>query len=151
MIIDNISNASKYYGINPYIKQAFEAIKELDISALTNDRVEIVKDILYLNTIVDFSKEFDESIWESHQKFIDIHINFEGDERVFYAENNSLKIKEDYNVENDLTIFENGEGKEMFIPKNGFILFFPDEIHKTMVKYNASETIKKVVVKLALL
>lgn len=149
MIIDSIENASRYFMLHPSLEQAFDKLEEIiDVPNIESAKNEIVKDHLYVNTIVGDSKDFDNSIWESHDKYIDIHFLIEGEEQLYFAEEGSLEVETPYNEEKDVTIFNGEGGNEIFLPKNGFVIYFPGEIHKTMVNTKKTNLIKKVVVKL---
>lgn len=149
MIIDTLENASRYYMLHPSLEQAFDFLEDLTSDDFTLKKHELVTNHLYVNTMVGKTKSEEESIWESHNSNLDIHFMVEGNERVFYGEEDKMKVKEPYNPEKDLTVFD-GEGTEHFVPKNGFVIFFPGEIHKSMVHSGTPQEVKKAVVKLSM-
>lgn len=147
MIIDTLENASRYYMLHPSIEMAFDFLDGLEAEEFPEGKTEIIGTHLFGNGMVRETKDFAESIWESHQKYIDIHFLVEGSERIFYGpEENMTEIKP-YNPEKEITVFE-GNGTEVFFPKNGFVIFFPGEIHKALVHAGMPETVKKMVIKL---
>ncbi len=147
MIIDTLDNASRYYMLHPSLEQAFDFLEEIEATDFPHEKTVLVENHLYVNGIVGETKSMEDSIWESHDQNMDIHFMVEGEERVFYGEEDKMKVVKPYNNEKDVTIFE-GEGTEHFIPKNGFVLFFPGEIHKSMVHLGSPKIVKKAVVKL---
>lgn len=149
MIIDTLDNASRYYMLHPSLEQAFDFLENIEAADFSHGKTELVEDHLYVNGIVDETKSMEDSIWESHDSNMDIHFMVEGEERVFYGEEDKMKVVKPYNAEKDVTIFE-GEGAEYFVPKNGFVLFFPGEIHKSLVYSGSPHKIKKAVVKLSM-
>lgn len=149
MIIDTLDNASRYFMLHPSIEMAFDFLDGVDADNFTEGKTEIVGDHLFANGMVRETKDFAESIWESHQKYLDIHFMAEGTERIFFGpEENMTEIKP-YDAEKEIMVFE-GNGTEVFYPQNGFIIFFPGEIHKALVHTGMPETVKKVVIKLGL-
>lgn len=149
MIIDKLENASRYFMLHPSLEQAFDFIESMEDDDFFTGKREIVGDHLYCSGISGETKGFDENIWEAHERYLDIHYVLEGKERVFFADPEEVKVKEAYNEEKDLTVYE-GEGKEYHIPAGGFVIFFPSEIHKTMVSSGQPEPVKKLVIKLEL-
>jgi YhcH/YjgK/YiaL family protein len=99
--------------------------------------------------MISDTKNYEDSIWESHDKFMDIHFLADGEERIFYADGSEMKIAQPYNAEKEMTVYE-GNGVEIFVPDNGFVIFFPGEIHKAMVQTGTIKKIKKAVVKLGM-
>jgi len=149
MIIDTLENASRYYMLHPSLEQAFDFLENLEETDFPHGKTVLVEDHLYVNGIVEETKSMEDSIWESHDCNMDIHFMVEGQERVFYGDEDNMKVVKPYNTEKDVTIFE-GEGTEHFVPKNGFVLFFPGEIHKSMVHSGSPKKVKKAVVKLGM-
>ncbi len=147
MIIDTLENASRYFMLHPSIEMAFDFLDGIEKDNYSEGKTEIIGNHLFANCMERETKNFSESIWESHEKYLDIHFLVDGNERIFYGpEENMTEIKP-YDPEKDITVFE-GDGTEVFFPKNSFVIFFPGEIHKALVNVGVTEKIKKVVVKL---
>jgi biofilm protein TabA len=149
MIIDTLDNASRYYMLHPSMEQAFDFLDDVTADSFPEGKNEIVGDHLFGNGMVRDTKEYDESIWESHRKYLDIHFLAEGDEKIFFAAEEDMKEVKPYDVEKDITVFE-GKGVEIFVPKNGFVIFFPGEIHKALVHGEKPNKVKKMVLKLGI-
>ena len=147
MIIDTLDNASRYYMLHPSLEQAFDFLDSLSPEEFPEGRNELIGNHLYGNGMVRDTKDFEDSIWESHDKYLDIHYLVEGEEKVFYAAEEDMKVIEAYDAEKDFTIFD-GTGKEVFVPKGGFVIFFPGEIHKALVHGTKPGRVKKMVIKL---
>lgn len=149
MIIDTLENASRYYMLHPSMEMAFDFLESINADEFPEGKTELVGTHLFANGMVRETKDFAESIWESHEKYLDIHFLVEGDERIFYGPEEKMKEVIPYNPEKEITVFE-GNGTEVYFPKNGFVIFFPGEIHKALVHTGMPETVKKVVIKLGL-
>ena len=147
MIIDTIDNAARYYMLHPSFENAFDFLEGIDLDNFPEGKTELIEDHLFVNGMIKETKEFSESVWESHEKYIDVHFMISGSERMFYAPEESQKEVTPYDSENDVTFYE-GEGFEVFVPENGFVVFFPGEIHKTLVHTGNPEKVKKLVLKL---
>ncbi|MGQ1948638.1 YhcH/YjgK/YiaL family protein [Geofilum sp. OHC36d9] len=149
MIIDTLENASRYFMLHPSLEQAFDFLENIDDEDFPEGKNELVADHLFVNGMIRDTKNYEDSIWESHDKFMDIHFLADGEERIFYADGSEMKIAQPYNAEKDMTVYE-GNGVEIFVPDNGFVIFFPGEIHKAMVHTGTIKKIKKAVVKLGM-
>jgi len=149
MIIDTLENASRYYMLHPSMEMAFDFLEGIEEDGFPEGTTEIVGTHLYANGMVRDTKDFAESIWESHQKYLDIHFLVDGNERVFYGPEEKMTEVIPYNEEKEITVFE-GNGTEVFVPQNGFVIFFPGEIHKALVHTGMPEKVKKVVIKLGM-
>lgn len=149
MIIDTLENASRYFMLHPSLEQAFDFLENIDDDDFPEGKNELVADHLFVNGMIRDTKNYEDSIWESHDKFMDIHFLADGEERIFYADGSEMKIAQPYNAEKDITVYE-GKGVEIFVPDNGFVIFFPGEIHKAMVHTGTIQKIKKAVVKLGM-
>lgn len=149
MIVDTLENASRYYMLHPSLEQAFDFLDNIDPDTFSAEKTELVEDHLFVNGMVAETKSQEESIWESHDRNMDIHFMVEGEERVFYADENKMTVSTPYDSEKDYTLFD-GEGMEIIVPENGFVLFFPGEIHKSLVHKGTPKTVKKAVVKLGM-
>ena len=147
MIIDTIDNATRYYMLHPSIENAFDFLESIDSDSFPEGKTELVGEHLFVNGMIKETKEFHDSVWEAHERYIDIHFMVSGNERIFYAPEDTMKEIKPYDSENDVVFFE-GEGYEVFVPENGFVIFFPDEIHKAMVHTGKPETVRKLVAKL---
>jgi YhcH/YjgK/YiaL family protein len=149
MIIDTLENASRYFMLHPSLEQAFDFLENIDDDDFPEGKNELVADHLFVNGMISDTKNYEDSIWESHDKFMDIHFLADGEERIFYADGSEMKIAQPYNAEKEMTVYE-GNGVEIFVPDNGFVIFFPGEIHKAMVQTGTIKKIKKAVVKLGM-
>jgi biofilm protein TabA len=149
MIIDTLDNASRYFMLHPSMEQAFDFLDDVTADSFPEGKNEIVGDHLFGNGMVRDTKGYDESIWESHRKYLDIHFLAEGDEKIYFAAEEDMKEVKSYDAEKDITVFE-GKGLEIFVPKNGFVIFFPGEIHKALVHGEKPNTVKKMVLKLGI-
>lgn len=147
MIVDTLENASRYYMLHPSMEQAFDFLENVSAEDFPEGKTELIGDHLFGIGMVRDTKSFDDSIWESHDKYLDIHYLVEGEEQVFFAAEEDMKEVTPYDGEKDLTVFE-GKGHQVFVPEGGFVIFFPGEIHKALVHGDKANKVKKMVIKL---
>ena len=88
----------------------------------------------------------DESFFEAHEKFLDIHLMLEGSERVEVAPPAALEQYE-AQPQNDFYAYR-GEGHyKMTLAPGDFVVVFPADAHKIKMQVNGPETVTKAVFK----
>ena len=149
MIIDTFENAARYYMIHPALEIVLDYLENYDVADFEEGRVELRGDDVFVNAMEQMTKPDNQAVWESHQRHLDIHYLLEGDEILKYAEENKMKEDVPYDSKKDCTFFEGDNGMEVNYPKGGFVIFFPEEIHKAMVAVNdIPSSVKKLVGKI---
>ncbi len=150
MIVDTLENASRYYMLHPAFEMAMDYLENADAGGFKPGHVELSGQDVYVNSMERLTVAEEEAVWESHDSYMDIHFMVEGSERIKYAEPDKMKISVPYNKENECTLFEGDEGLEVNVPVNGFVVFFPGEIHKAMIACGEPTVAKKMVAKIRL-
>ena len=146
MIIGKIKDLNTYLGISKEIDQAIEYINATDLLAL-----EVGKYVLNENVIINrqryVGKDYMDA--ENHNDHLDIQIVLNGKEKVGYADisNETLKVKIPYNKEKDVTKYDVDDESFLVLENGGFVLVFPEDIHRPGLKVD-DEIIEKVVVKI---
>ncbi|MGQ1889925.1 YhcH/YjgK/YiaL family protein [Thermophagus sp. OGC60D27] len=149
MIIDTFENAARYYMIHPALEIVLDYMENYDIQDFQEGRVDLRGDDVFVNIMEQMTKPVDKAVWESHERHIDVHFLLEGDEILKYAEENKMEIEVPYDSEKDCTFFGGDNGMSVNYPKGGFVIFFPEEIHKAMVAVNDNpSSVKKLVGKI---
>ena len=74
MILDNIENAPKYFGLHPLFEKAFDYIINLDMDNLANGSEEIEGMYLKASIVEPALINDTEAKLEIHKKYIDIQI-----------------------------------------------------------------------------
>ena len=72
MIIDQLENASQYYGLGTRIEMALRYLQETDLQNVGVDRYDIDGDKVYAMVQGYDSKPKAEGFWESHRKYLDV-------------------------------------------------------------------------------
>ena len=145
MIIDNIRNAENYYGINENLTKALKCLKESDFSG-DPKRYEIDGKKAYASLYNCTKNTLENSKWEAHKLYGDIHMVVEGEEYFGY----------DYRVEDSENLEYNENGDRVYDAEGGnfvtllpgdFIVVFPQEPHMPIVTFKEGEKVKKVIAK----
>ena len=147
MIVDNIVNCEKYYGVNDKFKKAFEFLAKAP-SDLPAGRHEISGDEIFAVVQSYVTKNEEECICEGHRKYIDVQYMVSGNEFMKITDISSVKSEVMYDENKDLEIFSTGDTCDKIAMTPGkFAIFFPNDIHKGAIMYTNPSAIKKIIVK----
>ncbi|MEP7251687.1 MAG: YhcH/YjgK/YiaL family protein [Ginsengibacter sp.] len=147
MIIDDLSNAEKYFCVHPLFAKAFEYIHAQNLVTIEVGKYEIERDSL--KAIVSNKKgmtaEESAAKFECHNKHIDIQVCINGREQIGWkTRGNCTQQKGDYNAEKDVVFYSDAPDMYFHLTNNQFAIFFPEDVHAPMI---GEEDIKKMVVK----
>lgn len=150
MIYAKNADALAYRGIHPNLDLALEHINPEFLAALRdNQRVELKGDQVYCTRFTYETIPQEESFFEAHRRYLDIHIMVEGEERV------------DINRPEDLTLTDAQEGNDFYayqgeswhstVLKPGeFLVVFPEDAHRIKVQADGPRTVSKAVFKVCI-
>ena len=85
MILAKNDTARDYLGIHPNLDLALQRITPEFFSTLGTERVDIIPGEVWCTKFTYETISDDESFFEAHEKFLDIHIMLDGSERVEIA------------------------------------------------------------------
>lgn len=146
MIIANIKNAERYYGVLENFKNVFDFLKTLDKnSPLTSHQF----DDFRVNVIETETKESDETVFEAHKDYLDIHFVIDGEECIEYADTDTLTITKEYDSEGDYLLLS-GKGDRFSLKKGDFCIVFPEDAHAPCLLSGENSQLKKAIVKIKL-
>ena len=150
MIYAKNADALAYRGIHPNLDLALEHITPEFLASLRDgQRVELQGDQVYCTRFTYETIPQEESFFEAHRRYLDIHIMVEGEERV------------DVNRPEDLTLTEAQEGNDFYayqgeswhsavLRPGAFLVVFPGDAHRIKVQVDGPKTISKAVFKVCI-
>ena len=150
MLIDDLSCASKYYGLSPYVTKALQWLEQHkhELAAKENGRYDIDGDDVYAIVNSYDTKPVGDCGWEAHIRYCDIHYSVSGSERIGYAHKSKMLEIQEHNFEKDYALYA-GAGDWITVHQNSFCLLLPEDIHAPGAIAGEHPThLKKVVIKL---
>jgi biofilm protein TabA len=150
MLIDDLSNASKYYGLSPYVATALQWLEahKGELAGMENGRYDIDGDNVYAIVNSYDTKPLGDCGWEAHLKYCDIHYSVSGSERIGYQYRSRMLETQEYNSEKDYALYV-GSGDWITVHEGSFCLLLPDDIHAPgAIAGEHRMHLKKVVIKL---
>ncbi len=147
MIIDNLSNAEKYFCIHPIFAKAFEYIRSQNLETIEVGKYEIDGDELRAIVSNKQGMTASESAakFECHDKHIDIQLCINGKEQLGWKPRDTCtQQKGEYNPEKDVVFYNDAPDMHFQLINGQFAIFFPEDVHAPMI---GEGEIKKMVVK----
>ena len=150
MIYAKNADALAYRGIHPNLDLALEHITPEFLASLRdNQRVELKGDLVYCTQFTYETIPQEESFFEAHCRYLDIHIMVEGEERVDMNRPEDLKLT-DAQEGNDFYAYQ-GESWHSTVLKPGeFLVVFPGDAHRIKVQVDGPKTVSKAVFKVCI-
>ena len=148
MVIDQLQNASQYYGLGGRIEQALRYLQSTDFSQVAPGRYELDGANLFALVQEYDSKPKEKGFWEAHRQYMDVQYVFRGEELIGYANLAHLQTGE-YDESRDFLPLQ-GEGEFMRVRAGGFMILAPQDAHMPGIASGEPSAVKKVVVKVRL-
>ena len=150
MIYAKNKDALSYRGIHPNLDLALEHITEKYLDSVGYDRVELKGSDVYATRFTYETVPEEESFFEAHQKYLDIHIMLSGSERVEIAP--PEKLTEFDRVEaNDFYAYRGPACYKLALSPGNFLVVFPNDAHRIKMQLERPETVSKVVFKVRII
>lgn len=146
MVYDKITDLGKYItnsNAADFIQQLSKRLTEYKME----DGKHVVNDHVFYLRFDYQTKNADDTIWEAHRKYQDIHIVLEGEEQVWSNHISEMTPTNDYQNEGDYQLFEGVPNIKTNLTTGYFILFNPNDVHKTAVTEGEVSSLKKLVIK----
>ncbi len=147
MIIDNLTNAKKYFCVHPLFAKAFEYIQSQNLEIIEPGTYNINSNELKAIVSDKLGKQLEEATekFECHDKHIDIQLCIKGQEKIGWKSRDTcIQQKAEYNCEKDVTFFKDAPDMYFELTDEQFVIFFPNDVHAPMI---GEGEIKKMVIK----
>jgi len=147
MIIDSLSNSSKYATLNPLFAKAFAYISSVDLASLEVGKFDIDGDNLRGIVSDKNGTTAAESIakFECHNAHIDIQVCIRGKETMGWKPRGTcVSPRGEYNAEKDVLFYEDAPDMFFGLTDKQFAIFYPEDVHAPMI---GDGVIKKLVIK----
>ena len=146
MIYAKHKDAPAYRGIHPNLDLALERITPEFLASVGPERVEIKGGDVYATRFTYETVPAEESFFEAHRKYLDIHIMMEGSEGVEIAPPEVLS-EFDRVEANDFYAYRGEEDYKLILSPGDFLVMFPSDAHRIKMQVDGPRTVSKVVFK----
>ena len=149
MIVAPNFDARQYLGIHPNLDVALNHITPEFLSSLGNDRVDLIPGEVWCTRFTYETISDEESFFEAHERFLDIHLMLEGCERVEIAPPRMLEFWYSQ-PENDFYAYRGQGQQKLLLTPGQFLVAFPEDAHKIKMLVDTPKTVTKAVFKVKL-
>ena len=149
MIIAKNDKARDYLGLSENLDRALELINEVFFASLGDERVGIIPGDVWCTKFSYETISDEESFFEAHEKFLDIHVMLDGSERVEIASPAELELFDSVN-ENDFYAYRGTGRYSLILSPGSFLVVFPDDAHKIKMHCGEPRKVSKAVFKVRL-
>ena len=144
MILDKLSAANAYRGIHPRLDGVLDRLNEAFLATVGPETMELEGDKLYVTCFTYETLPREETFFEAHKRYLDVHLMVQGEERVELASPGGLTL---FEHQGDFYAYR-GEAEQSLVLRPGsFLVVFPEDAHRIKIQVNGPETVSKVVFK----
>ena len=148
MIVANIKDAARYFGVDPHFEEIFKRLSALTAdSPLGATECDGFRIGVSAGATYDVKPDGTPREFEAHRKFLDIHYVIEGVECMGYADVATLTPTTEYDDEKDFQMLE-GHVNKIILNKGDFCVVYPEDAHIPQMIGDDGKKVKKAVVKM---
>ncbi len=150
MIIDTVKNASNYPMGQAWTK-AFEFIATLNRDT-PDGEYPLAGETMFARVMSYDTKPPEKAVFEAHRKYADIQSTLIGAEGIAVVDISRVEESKPYNEGGDVAFFNTPDTIPTLVDMypGSFAFLLPQDVHMPQLQVGSSQTIKKVVVKIAL-
>lgn len=146
MIYTKMKYLESYRGIHENLDKAIAFLKECDLKTLIIGRNEIDGDNVFINRFDYQTMPMNETSFEAHEKYLDIHLLLSGRERIGISDMANMKITGRDDV-NDGIDCEGTIEQLIHMEPEDVLIAFPQDAHMVKIEASGTCTVEKAVVK----
>ena len=147
MIFGNIKNLHEYDYLPAGIKKCFEYVASNDLLGFEKGSYKIDGDNLFVNIVEYETTDVENRFWEAHRNYLDLHLMLDGKEQIDVNFIENMEEKE-FIEKDDFLPLEGEKNGHVILEKGDFLICYPNDAHRTAVKIEDSQKIKKAIFKI---
>lgn len=147
MILDDLKNAARYFGLHAGFRQGFEFLAQGGLSAFASGKYELQGERLFALVNRDAGRGHEGARLEAHRKYIDIQFLVDGSEEIGWRPTaECAQLSEPYDADRDIMFFADRPRAWIHLPVGKFMIFYPEDAHAPLASTGDNV---KVVIKVA--
>jgi len=150
MILDTLSHSARYESLNPHFAKAFAFLRTVD-GTQSLGRHDLDGDACFALVQTYETKPEAQALFEAHRKYIDVQFVHSGQESILWAPLASMQEQTmPYDETKDAALWKLlPDVTPLHMSAGHFAILFPQDAHAPGVVWEKTESIFKVVVKVA--
>jgi YhcH/YjgK/YiaL family protein len=147
MILDALSQAERYYAVQPRLQAGFEFLRSADLDTLSPGRHAIDGDRLFVSIGDELGRGAQGARLEAHRSYIDIQVAVSSSDLIGWRPlADCRRISEPYDSGRDIMFFADEPQTWLALLPGWFAVFFPEDAHAPLA---GQGPLRKAVVKVA--
>ena len=151
MIVAKNADAASYKGLSPLLDKALDLLTPEFLAGVGTATVHMDGEKLYATLNIFDTVPDAETFFESHKRYLDIHVVTKGEERMEIAESKTLTVDEEKSrPAGDFYAYteKSGAYQTLVLRPGTFLVAFPDDAHRCKGQVDGVSHVEKVVFKI---
>lgn len=145
MILAKNKEAAHYRGLHPRLDRVLDLLTDEFLASVGTETNKLEGDALYVTRFDYDTLPFEETFFEAHKRYLDVHVMLRGCERVDIAHPEGLT---QFDHQGDFYGYH-GEAEQSVILRPGdFLVVYPGDAHRLKIAVDKPEAVSKAVFKL---
>ena len=145
MILANNAHAAVYRGIHPRLDRVLDCLNDEFLNSVGSKTLYLEDDRLYVTRFDYDTQPPEQTFFEAHKRYLDVHVMVRGEEGVEIASPDGLEL---FDQKDDFYAYR-GEAQHRLVLRPGmFLVVFPDDAHRIKMQIDVPQPVSKVVFKL---
>lgn len=134
MIVSNLANSHRIESLHPHFKRLFDYVKTLSPDNLPAGRITLEGDLVYINVVYADAVPMEKQVLETHRDYIDVHILWEGHEKIGWKPADTLhKQISPYSAIDDCALYADTPSTWVDLQAADFLIAYPEDAHAPKV------------------
>lgn len=144
MIFAKFQDAAEYRGIHPRLDKALDLIDNAFLKTVGIETMQLEDDKLYVTRFDYETLPFEDTFYEAHRKYLDIHILLSGEERVDISHPDTLS---QFEHKDDFYAYTGSAEQTIVLRPGTFLVVFPGDAHRIKICTDKPAMVSKAVFK----
>lgn len=133
----------------PQMQKALAYLDEIKGKEIRDGRIELDGDMIYANVESYDTKVYQDTRFESHERYVDIQYMISGSESMEVVNRAAVSMADEYDEERDVVFYTGSYvGKRYTITEGEFLIFRPEDAHRPGIAVKgAPQRVRKMVIK----
>lgn len=145
MILAKLTDAAAYRGVHPRLDRVIDCLNLEFLDRVGTETQRLEEDLLYVTRFDYETLPLEETFFEAHKKYLDVHLLLQGEERVDIAHPATLTL---FDHKDDFYAYRGEAEQTLVLTPGSFLVVFPGDAHRIKVQVNGPSNVSKVVFKL---
>ena len=147
MILSTIQDALRYKGLSPRLDRALDWLVSHDLNALGTEKMPIEGEEIYVTRFDYKTLPHEETFFEAHEKYLDIHVMVKGRERIDIAHPKDMEL---FEHSGDFFGYRGREAQTVILEPGWLLIVFPEDAHRVKMAVEEPEEVSRAVFKVLL-